>query len=217
MTAVNTIDTQYCLALEQQGAMWSFFHDLFRGPCEEQWEWLNAAPATEAWKVLAESLATNCPHRMPLPENIHDYEEEFIAVFEVGVPEPPCPLIESHWNKRDPLPKVLHENMLFYKQFGLELRSSANETADHLRHQLEFLRFLCQLEIAALSESSDNEKTEQIARARREFIMRHPAEWIPRAAEALQERDAPAWATARMRLLAAAIQAVQSIDDPNTD
>ncbi len=189
----------------EEAAGWAYLHDLFRKPSPEQWEWLRSEPAQAAWRILAGQANMNdCP-LLPVPGAYEVYVTEFISTFEVGVPHPPCPLIESHWNKRAPVPKVLHENMLFYKQFGLELRSSANETADHLRHQLEFMHYLCRKEFEALT-AGQFENAGQIARATSEYVARHLACWLPKAFSHLRDECPGLWCTHWMRLLSGMCQ-----------
>lgn len=193
-------------ALLEEAAAWRFLHDLFRTPGPGQWNWLQSNTAKKAWRMIAESLGPSHPPDLPLPGNFESFEEGFLAAFEVGAPKPPCPLIESHWNTFASVPKVLHENMLFYKQFGLELRSSANETADHLRHQLEFLHYLCRFQ--ALAEPG--EAAHQAARAHDDYLQRHLAHWLPRAARAAEEAFPGSWQEAWMRLLEAFCRAAAS-------
>lgn len=178
--------------IREEALRWAFFHDLFRDPTQEQWEWLSTEAVRQAWSVLSAEYVKNSPGRLPLPDSREQFHEDYIAAFEVGAPSPPCPLIESHWNKRDSTPRILHENMLFYRQFGLELRSSANETADHLRHQLEFVHHLCSLAERYGEESGDETASSQVFQAKREFIERHLLSWVPSAAASF-ERECPGW------------------------
>jgi DMSO reductase family type II enzyme chaperone len=180
--------------LLEQSATWGYLHDLFRCPSADQWTWLHLEPAQNAWAILAQWTGLKACAALPLPCSYSEYAEEYVSIFEVGLPEPPCPLIESHWNKRDPVPKVLHENMLFYKQFGLELRSSSNETADHLRHQLEFMHQLCQMEAGAIR-NARTDYVHQCAKARDDYLHRHLASWIPRAHCALEATMPDSWCT----------------------
>ena len=186
---------------KEEALRWVFFHDLFRDPTPEQWEWLRSEAVQQAWAVLVDEYCGDIPKKMPLPDSQEQFHEEFIAAFEVGAPAPPCPLIESHWNKRDSTPRILHENMLFYRRFGLELRSSANETADHLRHQLEFVHHLYVL----ADRYDEDSQTSQIGMAKHDFIERHLSSWIPSAAAAFGEECPDWWASDWMTLLAAFI------------
>lgn len=197
MTPVILDENTQTGQLQEEAALWKFMHDLFRSPAIEQWNWLYEDRTQKAWALLVQNTGAQVPETLPFPSSPLEYEQDYIAFFEVGVPEPPCPLLESHWNKRDPLTKVLHENMLFYKQFGLQLRSSGHETADHLRHQLEFMRYLCGMEI------KHGPLAEQIALARQEYRIRHLSSWIPRAALHLESAAPGSWAAQWMSLLAA--------------
>lgn len=179
---------------------WRYLHDLFHGPGPEQWRWLQSESAQAAWRLLAQWTGLENCATLPLANSYESYAGEYVAAFEVGLPEPPCPLIESHWNKRDPVPKVLHENMLFYKQFGLELRSSSNETADHLRHQLEFVHHLYRMEREAVI-GNRLEHADQCARARIDYLNRHLGFWVPRAYLALDKKMPGSWCAQWMYLL----------------
>ncbi len=154
-------------------AAFFFAHDLFRNPGPEQWAFLQDPVTERIWTALASPFGF--AESMGLPENPENYESEFIEAFEVGSPHPPVPLIESHYNKRDPAPRILHENVLFYSAFGLRLRSAGHETADHLRHQLEFVGYLYKLESTAFDH--------QIRHARHDFLERRLLSWLPAAAE----------------------------------
>jgi TorA maturation chaperone TorD len=195
-------------------AAFLYLHDLFRAPTHDQWTWLVAEPTRAFHRRLAE--LAGLPHAeftLGLPSNASNYESEYIAAFDSGAPHAPVPLIESHYNRRMPVPKVLHENILFYQSFGLQLRSSANETADHLRHQLEFVAHLLSLEADELARratidgqrgdgtgsqrlAADDPPTgslaevdlrlAQLRRARGEFLSRRLAHWVPKAAAAGQ-------------------------------
>jgi len=188
MTFTNSSDDSLTgSALRETVAIWKFFHDLFRFPSRKQWEWLQTEKVDRAWRLLCERLAPELPGDFPRPGSYSNYEEDFLATFEVGAPQPICPLIESHWNKQDPLPRILHENLLFYKQFGLELQDQSKETADHIRHQLEFMSYLCSLETRLMG--SGSEQTLQIQEARKDYWTRHLVRWIPQAAEELRKKN----------------------------
>lgn len=179
----NTAVTQ---ALDRAAAFW-FVRNLFRTPSPEQWSWLTAAETGRFWGALVQALED--PIAMPLPHDAATYEQQFIEAFEAGAPHAPVPLIESHYNKRDPVPKILHENILYYQTFGLRLRSCANETADHLRHQLEFTGWLWQLEAAELRAGAEPDRLQQIRQARSDYTRRHQLSWLPAATQ--KAADAP--------------------------
>jgi DMSO reductase family type II enzyme chaperone len=182
-----------------------FVHDLFRFPSAAQWEWL-ASPATSAFAAeLGRRLGRRVPPGSRPSENAELYEQEFIAVFEAGVPHAPVPLIESHYNKRDPVPRILHENILFHRVFGLTLKDSAAETSDHLRHQLEFVAHLYRLQMTASGEALD-----AIVRGRTEFAERHLLSWLPAALEKV--RATPfRWAERHVALAAALAESARAL------
>jgi len=198
MVSLDRRDPETSAALLEEAAVWRFLHDLFRGPSESQWAWLNEESVSQAWGLLATATGQG-PSELPRPGNYAEYETTYLAAFEVGAPHPPCPLVESHWMRADPVPQILHEHVLFYRQFGLELKSAQGETADHLRHQLEFLAHLCTSEANA----DDNESAEQISRGRSDFLDRHARPWIAIAAEAADEILPDEWPAKWMALLAA--------------
>ncbi len=182
--------------LLEEAAIWQFMHHLFRLPDPSQWEWLGDPLTQRAWGLLA-SATEGVAAKLPVPDDYAAHEVEYIAAFEVGAPSPPCPLIESHWNKDEPAPRILHENVLYYQGFGLELRSAQGETADHLRYQLEFLRHLCISE----AEATDASVAEQFALGRRDFTARRLRTWVPLAASHIREIAPDAWYTHWVLLL----------------
>jgi DMSO reductase family type II enzyme chaperone len=194
-----------CMAREEV-ALWGFLHDLFRPPSAEQWNWLREDPARAAWTILAGMLDREVMPELPVPDSLSTFEQDYLAAFEVGLPHPPCPLIESHWNHTESVPKVLHENTLFYQHFGLKMSASTLETADHLCFQLDFLRHLARLWAEAL-EQEQPDKAAQIVQARADYLERHLG-WIPEAAFAYREQRANGWPVEWMTLLAGCVEPI---------
>lgn len=197
--AYSTADVH--VELMEQGALWKFLHDLFRFPTVEQWEWVQSYPVREAAQRLLKTCPESSFQSFLLPESFDEYEEVFLYTFEVGLPHPPCPLLESHWNKRDPLPRILHENILFYKQFGLELKSISSETADHLRYQTEFIAYLYNCEASIRSQGDPHRHAEQLRQGRVDYIHRHWYSWVPAAVQTLQKLAPDSWPSCWMQLL----------------
>jgi DMSO reductase family type II enzyme chaperone len=191
----NKVSTQ---AILEESSTWGFFHNLFRYPTEAQYEWLNSEQVEKAINILSTNL--DGFELSQLPSTFDEYHQQFLSFFEVGVPAPPYPLIESHWNKRDPVPRVIHENILFYKKFGLEIKATAQETADHLLYQLEFLSYLCKLEAEYLEADSESEATQQARIGRYEYIDRHLKSWLPKAVEKMTNEDGT-WQCTWIRIL----------------
>ncbi len=182
---------QPTLRLREEEATWRLFHHLFRPPSPEQWAWLSLETVQDACALLAERCGSE-PAEVATPLDYDHYHEEFLATFDVGMPHPPCPLLESHWNRQESPGLVRQRNMQFFEQFGLDLRSADGSPPDHLRHQLELLQYLCQLEVARRTHGMDGEVA-QIARAREEYLRLHLLSWVPAAAEELSRRLSHLW------------------------
>ena len=119
------------------------------------------------------------------PASIEEAESTYLSLFEVGLPAPPCPLNESPYNRTAPPTKVIHENLLFYRAFGLDLKTENTELPDHICNQLEFLSYLTRL----LEQSTDTESAASILAGKRDFVERHVLSWVPAAARKLQTLD----------------------------
>lgn len=184
----------------------AFLHNLFRYPTSAQWEWITQTDVRTALGVLFQQYGiTNGQDANLYPASYEEYEESYIRLFEVGAPCPDCPLIESHWNKKDPTPKVLHENILFYKAFGLRMKKEAEETSDHLRFQLEFYRHLITLAAETADSPERADHYQQIMQARRDYLQRHLVNWVPLAVEKVIETAPETCFANWMRLLSACI------------
>jgi DMSO reductase family type II enzyme chaperone len=114
-----------------------------------------------------ERLAEVCES---VPATLDELRSLYINLFEAGLPQPRCPLLESAWILNRPAGEVVLENKLYYQNFGLEIDPRA--APDHLLTQLEFLAWLDHCEAAG------NRDVESIRRARREFLERRVAHWI---------------------------------------
>jgi DMSO reductase family type II enzyme chaperone len=104
------------------------------------------------------------------PGTLEELRSLYIDLFEAGLPQPRCPLLESAWLLNRPAGDVVLENKLYYQNFGLEIDSRA--APDHLLTQLEFLSWLDHCEAAG------NPNREALERARTEFLKRHLAHWV---------------------------------------
>lgn len=190
-TSVSTLD--------EQAAVWMFLHDLLRSPDHAQWDHLNDKTTQQAYELLRDAIAPELPDALPLPSTYPEYEQEYLSTFEVGQPSPPCPLIESHWNHDS---KSREENVLFFKRFGLTLRSSVNGPPDLLLHQLDFMRHLCNL-----GSEAGPDMAAQLERARSDYRTRHLA-WVSSASASLTATPAAAWTRHWMSLLVACCKPV---------
>jgi len=116
------------------------------------------------------------------------YESAYIALFDVGIPEPPVPLFESAHDKTHPAPEIALENTYFYEV--LRLRSDPGRAVpDYLVTQLEFLaalRYTCE-------HTPEESTAASLARAETEFLERHLLTWLPAAKAKLDRTNAPSF------------------------
>ncbi|MBZ5720154.1 MAG: molecular chaperone TorD family protein [Acidobacteriia bacterium] len=171
----------------QQTDLYRFFALIFAPPTQQCFNFLSQTSARMAlcdlWKRL------ECPGGFPGFEwfTTYDlYESAYIALFDVGVPEPPVPLFESAHDKSHPAQEIALENTYFYEVLGLKSDPSC-AVPDYLITQLEFL--------AALHYTSENASEEAtavaLARAENEFLERHLLNWIRIAKTKLDLTGAP--------------------------
>ena len=119
-------------------------------------------------------------------ESYEQYEASYIALFDVGVPEPPVPLLESYYHKAIPAQQTVLENSDFFGVLGLRPSTSALPP-DHLVTQLEFLAAA-----RYLQENCNPElDLQNLERLERDFLERHLLSWIPAALAKLEELNPP--------------------------
>jgi len=169
--------------------LYRFFAFVFGAPTRERFEWFQQ-PA------LASSLAhlwarLGCPGAFPGVVSFKDYgeyESTYIALFDVGVPQPPVPLLESAHDKAQPPQQTALENTSFYEVLGLAT-DTARYAPDHLVTQLEFL--------SAVRYTRENTPSEEnrksLARLEQDFLQRHLLNWVPAAEEKLRRTEAPVY------------------------
>jgi DMSO reductase family type II enzyme chaperone len=97
---------------------------------------------------------------------------EFLAAFDPGASEGAVSLNEGAYANID-ISSVFEELVRFYEHFGLRRHEKA-ELPDHLSVELEFMHFLCELEVAASSNGDANrEALRSLHAAQRDFLDRH--------------------------------------------
>ncbi len=178
--AVNSIDWQ-------QNDLYRFFAFAFAPPTHECFELLSQPGLHEALRNLWKQL--ECEGEFPGFEwflGYEQYESTYIALFDVGIPEPPVPLFESAHDKTHPAQEIALENTYFYEV--LELKSDPGRAVpDYLVTQLEFLaalRYTCE-------HTSEESTAVSLARAETEFLERHLLNWVATAKAKLDRTSAP--------------------------
>ncbi len=119
-------------------------------------------------------------------EDEEEFQSNYIRVFDVSPGGPPCPLYEGLYypDRR----KIMEELMRFYEHFGLKPDIKKNELPDHISMELEFLHFLTFRETQALGLKKD---CSPLLRAERDFLERHPLDWIPQLIKKLEKAEPP--------------------------
>ena len=121
-----------------------------------------------------------------VPGTLEELRSLYIELFEAGLPQPRCPLLESAWLLNRSAGDVVLENKLYYQHFGMEIHPQA--APDHLLTQLEFLAWLDHCIDAG------NPDRESLERARAEFLERHVAHWVRHPANLARQADGACYA-----------------------
>jgi DMSO reductase family type II enzyme chaperone len=181
----------------QQTDLYRFFAIVFAPPSRQCFEVLSQPALPEGLRNLWQRLA--CEGEFPGFEwfaNYEEYESAYIALFDVGIPEPPVPLFESAHDKTHPAQEIALENTFFYDVLGLRSDQS-RAVPDYLITQLEFLAALRYTS----ENASDGATAVSLARAESEFLERHLLNWVLVAKAKLRGIGAPGFPTL-MALLA---------------
>lgn len=159
----------------------------FEQPSRRSFTWLSGTAARSLWKHLGQHLQVRLNFsRASGFADYESYEASYIALFEVGVPEPPVPLLESAHSSRAVPQEIVLECVNFYDVLGLRPSGSAFPP-DHLVTQLEFLaavRYLRQRQ-------SDLQTAEPLRRLERDFIDRHLLNWLPTVQQKIDQLNPP--------------------------
>jgi TorA maturation chaperone TorD len=185
---------------EARVAVYRFLLAALDKPAAARHAWLTGPDFRGGLEALCESFALGCPDGELTPGRFADHESRYLACFEVGLPEPPVVLLASHYNRREPVPRTVHEHVLFYKRFGARLAAGNVEPADHLLNQLAFLIRLDELLLGGEVEAGS------VLRARHDFLARQAVGWPARAAAAAEEKHLPPVYGTLLALLAAAVR-----------
>jgi|DewCreStandDraft_5_1066085.scaffolds.fasta_scaffold00942_6 DMSO reductase family type II enzyme chaperone len=170
--------------------LYRVFSFLFGFPSRERFAWMCRPDFSSGLASLWNELG--CRGRFPrwrMFESYDQYESAYIALFDVGVPAPPVPLLESAWRKSQPAQQVVLDNVNFYEVLDLRCDMS-RYPADHLLTQLEFLAA-----VRYAQESTDAEMNrDSLARLEHDFLDRHLLAWFPAARRKLCALDPPVFA-----------------------
>ena len=189
-TALQSEAVPAQLAWEQHD-LYRFFAHVLGSPTRERYALLHSREFTASLRQLWQEL--QCEGEFPGRTGFRgfaQYEAAYIALFDVGAPEPPVPLVESAHHKAIPAQQIALENVLFYEVLGLHV-NPARSFADHLFTQLEFLSAVRY----AGEQAPDTESRANLARLERDFLQRHLLNWLPAAEAKLRRLDPPLFST----------------------
>lgn len=192
-------ETDHLELAEARQAVYRFLLAALDKPSPAQHEWFNSDSFRATLEMLGDQFGVTCPTGQLAAADPGDHEARYIACFEAGLPEPPVPLLASHYNCREPVPATIHEHVLFYLRFGSRLAEGNIEPADHLLCELAFLVHLDDLLKRGTVEA------ESIARGRRDFLERQAGRWPAHAARVAKEKHLPPVYQSLLALLACAV------------
>ncbi len=178
--------------------LYRFFAHALGAPSTERFEWFRqrdfAAGLADLWAQVGTD--GNFPG-FDFFADPEEYESTYIALFDVGAPEPPVPLFESAHYRSVPAQQTALENTSFYEVLGLKT-DPARSVPDHLLTQLEFLSVVRYLREHAPEEPA----CRNLAQLEKDFLERHLLNWLPAAVQKLERHTVPAFYVLLSLLLA---------------
>ncbi len=169
--------------------LYRFFANAFGPPSVERLEWFRQPDFAGGLAGLWAQLG--CEGDFPgfdfFPD-LAEYESTYIALFDVGLPEPPVPLLEAAHYRSVPAQQTALENTSFYEVLGLKT-VPASSAPDHLLTQLEFLSVVRYLR----ENTPDEQSGRNLARLEKDFLERHLLNWVPAACQRLQRHGVAAF------------------------
>jgi DMSO reductase family type II enzyme chaperone len=163
--------------------LYRFFAFVFSQPSPERFDTLAQPALKDALTGLWQRLG--CAGDFPdfaWFKSCEEYEATYIALFDVGIPEPPSPLFESAHDKTRPPQEIALENTMFYDALGLKWDSTC-AVPDYLITQLEYLAAVHY----TLENARDPDTRGSLAKLETDFLSRHLLNWLPAAAAKLSK------------------------------
>jgi len=180
MTATSESPTSARLGWEGID-LYRFFAFVFSPPSLERFDTLAHPALKDSLAALWQRLS--CEGDFPdfaWFKSYEEYEATYIALFDVGIPEPPVPLFESAHDKTRPPQEIALENTWFYDALGLKWDSRC-AVPDYLITQLEFLAAVHY----TLENAQDSATRRNLGKLETDFLGRHMLNWVPTAAAKL--------------------------------
>jgi len=178
--------------------LYRFFAFVFSPPSPERYDTLAQPALKDSLAGLWQQL--RCAGDFPefaWFNSYEEYEATYIALFDVGIPEPPVPLFESAHDKTKPAQEIALENTWFYDTLGLKW-DSRYAVPDYLITQLEFLAAVRY----TLENAPDGATNQNLAQLETDFLSRHMLNWIPATAARVNSASPSAFGPLMSLLLA---------------
>ena len=167
--------------------LYRFFATLLGFPTRNRFALLARFNSREEFAGLWRWLGcTGKPPRSSMYRSFDQYEAGYIALFDVGAPEPPVPLLESVYHGTIPAQQTVLENVCFFDAVGLKSDPSMT-SPDHLLAQLEFgasVRYLQE-------NCKDEHARESLRHMERDYLEHHLLSWLPSAVKKLESLRTP--------------------------
>lgn len=187
MSAMIELENGLANTVGGETDLYRLFAYVLAPPAEERYAALQSRKFGKTLRALWEEL--NPANPFPGITRFKSREacaSAYIALFDVGVPEPPVPLVESAHHKSIPAQQIALENVSFYEVLGLQA-DLGRTVPDHLLTQLEFLSAVRY----AAENTTDAENGSGLQRLERDFLQRHLLNWLPTAHKKLEQLNPP--------------------------
>jgi len=154
--------------------LYRFFAFVFASPSPERFDTLAQPALSDLLAGLWGQLrCTGDSPDFAWFKSYEEYEATYIALFDVGIPEPPVPLFESAHDKTKPAQEIALENTWFYGTLGLKWDSRC-AVPDYLITQLEFLAAVRY----TLENAQDSATRRNLGKLEADFLSRHMLNWV---------------------------------------
>jgi len=180
-------------------ALYGFVLAILDKPFREQHDWLTSSDFAETFRGLCDRFGVEPPDGVLVDWSADEHESTYLACFEVGLPTPKVVLQASHYNRRAPAPRTIHEHERLYRLFDAKLARRNLDQQDHLLNELAFLIHLDDLVLGGASD------LRAIVGARRDFIGKHVKHLVVSALDKACSPGVPRVYAVTLDLLACAL------------
>lgn len=181
-------------------ALYGFVLAIFDKPSLQQHGWLTSSDFAETLRGLCDRFGIEPPDGAWVDWSADEHESTYLACFEVGLPTPKVVLQASHYNRRAPAPRIIHEHQRLYRLFDAKLARLNLDQQDHLLNELAFLIHLDELVLGGARDLG------AIVGARRDFVGKHVRDHVVSALEKACSPGVPRVYAVTLDLLACALE-----------